>query len=95
MAGKADIVDSIADHVEGLTKKQAGDAFEAVLDSITTHLKKGERVQLPGFGSFAVTHRAARTGRNPKTGDAIKIKASNAARFKMGKDLKEALNKKR
>ncbi len=92
MAGKADIVDSIADNVEGLTKKQASDAFETVLTTITGHLKNGERVQLPGFGSFSVTHRAARTGRNPKTGDSIQIKASNAARFKMGKDLKESLN---
>lgn len=92
MAGKADIVDSIADNVEGLTKKQAAEAFETVLDTITSHLKNGDRVQLPGFGSFSVTHRAARMGRNPKTGDAIQIKASNAARFKMGKDLKEALN---
>lgn len=92
MAGKADIVDSIADNVEGLTKKQAAEAFQTVLNAITSHLKNGDRVQLPGFGSFSVTHRAARMGRNPKTGDAIKIKASNAARFKMGKDLKEALN---
>ena len=92
MAGKADIVDSIVDNVEDLTKKQASDAFETVLSTITGHLKKGERVQLPGFGSFSVTHRAARTGRNPKTGDSIQIKASNAARFKMGKDLKESLN---
>lgn len=92
MAGKADIVDSIADHVEGLTKKQAAEAFEAVFSTITGHLEKGERVQLPGFGSFSVSHRAARTGRNPKTGETIKIKASKAAKFKMGKELKETLN---
>jgi len=92
MAGKADIVNSIADRVEGITKKQAADAFEAVLDTITAHLKRGERIQLPGFGSFSVTHRAARIGRNPKTGASIQIKASDAARFKMGKELKEALN---
>ena len=92
MAGKADIVDSIADSVDGLTKKQAAEAFEAVFGTITSHLKKGERVQLPGFGSFSVSHRAARTGRNPKTGETIKIKASKAAKFKMGKELKETLN---
>jgi len=92
MAGKADIVDSIADNVEGLTKKQAAEAFETVLETITDHLKQGDRVQLPGFGSFSVTHRAARTGRNPKTGATIQIAASNAAKFKMGKELKEALN---
>lgn len=92
MAGKADIVDSIADKVDGLTKKQAAEAFEAVFGTITRHLKKGERVQLPGFGSFSVSKRAARTGRNPKTGETIKIKASKAAKFKMGKELKETLN---
>lgn len=92
MAGKADIVDAIADNVDGLTKKQATEAFETVFSTITKHLKKGDRVQLPGFGSFSVTHRAARTGRNPKTGATIQIKASDAARFKMGKDLKDALN---
>jgi DNA-binding protein HU-beta len=92
MAGKADIVDRVADNVDGLTKKQAADAFDAVFDAITRHLKKGERVQCPGFGSFAVSKRAARQGRNPKTGETIRIKASKGVRFKVGKELKEALN---
>ena len=92
MAGKADIVDRVADSVEGLTKRQATDAFEAVLDTISQFLKRGERVQLPGFGSFSVSHRAARQGRNPKTGETIQIKASKGVKFKVGKDLKEGLN---
>ncbi len=91
MAGKADIVDSVAAKA-GLSKKQAADALDAVVSSITGHLKNGDRVQLPGFGSFSVSHRAARTGRNPKTGEAIQIAASNNAKFKMGKELKETLN---
>ena len=91
MAGKADIVDEIADKT-GVTKKQAADAFEVIIASITKSLKKGERVQLPGFGSFAVSKRGARQGRNPATGATIQIKASKSVRFKMGKDLKDTLN---
>ena len=93
MAGKADIVDHVAGAVDGLTKQQAGEAFEAVIDAITRGLKKGDRIQIPGFGSFSVSKRAARKGRNPATGATISIKASKNARFKAGKDLKEALNK--
>jgi DNA-binding protein HU-beta len=91
MAGKADIVDEIADKA-GVTKKQAADAFEVIVKSITKSLKKGERVQLPGFGSFSVSRRDARQGRNPATGETIQIKASKSVRFKMGKDLKDTLN---
>ena len=90
MAGKADIVDYIADNVEGISKKQASEAFESIVDAISKHLKKGDRVQVPGFGSFAVAKRAARTGRNPETGEAIAIAASKNVRFKAGKDLKDA-----
>ncbi len=93
MAGKADIVEHVVGAVEGLTKKQAGEAFEAVIDAITRGLKKAERVQIPGFGSFSASKRAARKGRNPATGATINIKASKNARFKAGKELKEALNK--
>lgn len=93
MAGKAHIVDAVVDNVDGLTKKQAGEAFDAVFDSITGYLKRGERVTLPGFGSFSVSERAARTGRNPATGQTIQIPASKNARFKAGKDLKEAVNR--
>lgn len=93
MAGKADIVDQVADSVDGITKKQAGEAFDAVFDSITGFLRRGDRVTLPGFGSFSVTHRAARKGRNPATGQEITIPASKNARFKAGKDLKESVNR--
>lgn len=93
MAGKADIVDQVADSVDGITKKQAGEAFDAVFDSITGFLSRGDRVTLPGFGSFSVTHRAARKGRNPATGQEITIPASKNARFKAGKDLKGSVNR--
>ena len=91
MAGKADIVDSVAEKAD-LSKKQAADALDAVVSTITGHLKNGERVQVPGFGSFTVSHRKARTGRNPATGEPIQIAASNVAKFRAGKELKETLN---
>jgi DNA-binding protein HU-beta len=94
MAGKADIVDAIASKVEGLSKKQAGEAYDAAFDAIVGYLKDGDRVQLPGFGSFAVKTRAARKGRNPSTGATMEIKASKSVGFKVGKELKEGLNKK-
>lgn len=93
MAGKQDILDSVVDKVDGVTKKQAGETFDAIFESITGYLKKGQRVTLPGFGSFSVSERAARTGRNPATGKSINIPASKNARFKAGKDLKESVNR--
>jgi DNA-binding protein HU-beta len=93
MASKADIVDQIASSVEGMTKKAAGEALDAAVDAISKALRKGDRVQLPGFGSFAVSKRAARKGRNPATGATITIKASKNVRFKAGKELKDSLNK--
>ena len=92
MAGKADIVDHVADQVEGLTKKQAGEAADAVFEAITAHLTRGERVTVPSFGSFSVAERAARKGRNPATGEEIQIAASKNVKFKSGKDLKERVN---
>jgi DNA-binding protein HU-beta len=92
MAGKSDIVDFIADNVEGISKKQANEAFESFVEVICMHLERGERVQVPGLGSFAPSERAARTGRNPKTGEAIAIPASKNVRFKAGKDLKSTVN---
>ncbi len=93
MAGKADIVDALAAGVEGMSKKAAGEAFDIVFDTIAKHLRKDDRVQVPGFGSFSVSKRAARKGRNPATGATITIKASKNARFKAGKELKDSLNK--
>jgi len=92
MASKADIVEYVADKT-GSSKKAAGDAFDKVIEAISKALKKGDRVQVPGFGSFSVSKRAARKGRNPATGATITIKASKNVRFKAGKELKDSLNK--
>jgi DNA-binding protein HU-beta len=95
MAGKADLVNGIVDRVEGITRRQAAEAFEAVFDSIVAALRAGEGAKVPGFGSFSMSERAARKGRNPATGESINIKASKTVRFKVGKELKEAVNKKK
>jgi len=75
-----------------LTKADAGEAVEAILGAIAGALKSGDEVRLVGFGTFSVAHRAASTGRNPRTGEAIQIKASKNPKFKAGKALKEAVN---
>jgi len=91
MAGKADITNAVV-AAAGLSRRQAADAVQAVLDSITTHLQNGDSVRLPGLGSFSVTHRRARPGRNPRTGETLTIAASNGVRFKVSRVLKDALN---
>lgn len=95
MAGKADLVSVIVDSVEGITRRQAVAAFESIVDAVSSSLKAGESVKIPGLGSFAVAERGARKGRNPATGESITIKASKTVRFKAGKDLKEAVNTKK
>ena len=90
---KADLVDSIAASA-GITKSQAGSALDAAVESISGALRKGQRVTLVGFGSFCTAQRAARTGRNPKTGKAINIAARRVARFIPGAELKQAVNRK-
>jgi DNA-binding protein HU-beta len=95
MAGKSDILDHVVDKVDGLTKKQAGETFDTVFDAITAYLKKGERVQIGNFGSFSISERAERKGRNPATGASITIPASKNVRFKPASTLKESVNKKR
>jgi nucleoid DNA-binding protein len=75
----------------GLTKADAGRALDAVLDNVTKALKKGEKVTLVGFGTFAVSRRRARAGRNPQTGAPIKIAARRAPKFSAGKELKDAI----
>ena len=87
---KADIVDSVASEHE-LSKRQAGDIVDLILDEITTALKQGEKVQLIPFGSFVVRERKARTGRNPQTGAALKIAARKVPAFAPGKGLKDAV----
>ena len=86
---KADLIEAVAKET-GLTKKDASSAVEATLDNIKKGVKKGN-VQLIGFGSFAVTRRKARMGRNPQTGESIKIAASKSVRFKPGKEFKDKL----
>ncbi len=88
---KAELVDSVAS-AANLSKADAGRAVDAVLGSITSSLQGGQQVSLVGFGTFSVKHRAARAGRNPRTGETIQIAASNVPGFKAGKALKEAVN---
>ena len=86
---KKDLVNEVAKVVS--TKKEAHAALDCVIASITKSLKKGEDVTLTGFGTFKVVKRKARTGRNPRTGEILKIKASKAPRFSAGKTLKAAV----
>jgi DNA-binding protein HU-beta len=88
---KAELIDAVADAAD-LSKASAGRAVEAVLGAVTNALKAGEQVSLVGFGTYSVKARAARQGRNPKTGETIEIKAQNVPSFKAGKQLKDAVN---
>lgn len=88
---KAELVAAIADKTE-LSKKDSEKALKAFIDVVTEELKKGEKVQLVGFGTFETSERAAREGRNSQTGKTMKIPASTAPRFKAGKALKDAVN---
>jgi DNA-binding protein HU-beta len=88
---KNDLVDAVAERT-GLAKSDAARAVEAVLGTVTETLQKGDQVALSGFGTFVAKARAARTGRNPRTGEAIAIPASRVPAFKAGKALKDALN---
>jgi DNA-binding protein HU-beta len=88
---KIEIIDSIAKSAD-ISKAAAGRALDATVTAIKTSLKKGGMVTLVGFGTFYVGKRAARTGRNPRTGAAIKIKAAKVPKFRAGKALKDAVN---
>lgn len=88
---KGDLIDKIAKRT-GSTKTDAASALDAVLDVVSGALASGERVSLPGFGSFDVKRRDAREGRNPATGQKIKIKAKNVIKFNSGKKLEEMIN---
>lgn len=88
---KTDLVDAVADSA-GLSKADAGRALDAMVDAITGALQAGDSVSLVGFGTFSVRDRAARTGRNPRTGETIQIAASKNPAFKAGKALKDAVN---
>ncbi len=87
---KSQLIDAITNDT-GLTKIQSGKAVESILANIAGSLKKGEEVSLTGFGAFKVSERAARAGRNPKTGEAIEIAARKSPSFTAGKSLKEAV----
>lgn len=88
---KDQLVEKIAGDA-GISKKEAGAALKAVTSGISGALAKGDTLTLVGFGTFSVSARAARQGRNPSTGETIQIKASNAPKFKAGKSLKDAVN---
>jgi DNA-binding protein HU-beta len=94
MAGKGDVINAIAEQA-GISKKEATAAYDAFIDYITDSCVSGERCAVPGLGSFSVSQRKAREGRNPRTNEKITIPASRNIRFKAGKDLKESLNAKR
>ena len=89
---KTELIAAMAEQTE-LSKKDAEAALKAFVDVVSEELKKGEKVQLVGFGTFEVSERAAREGRNPATGEAMTIKASKAPKFKAGKALKDAVAK--
>lgn len=90
MATKMDIVEQLATRAD-LTKRAAGDALDAIIEIISEALSRGEKVTLTGFGTFLVRHRAARTGRNPQTGEPIHIPAQDTAAFRAGSALKGAV----
>ncbi len=88
---KTDLVNSMAEQA-GITKTAANKALDAFLNDVEGALQKGKRVSLVGFGSWSVSRRAAREGRDPRTGQVIKIKAKNVVKFKAGSDLSNAVN---
>jgi len=88
---KAELIETLANKLP-INKAEAEKAINIVLDDVINALKQGERVNISGFGTFSVSDRQARTGRNPKTGESIQISASRSAKFKPGKQLKDSLN---
>ncbi|HUP45855.1 MAG TPA: HU family DNA-binding protein [Thermoanaerobaculia bacterium] len=94
MAGKGDVINAIAEEA-GISKKEASAAFDAFVGYIADSCQRGERCAIPGLGSFTVSQRKAREGRNPRTNEKIAIPASKNVRFKAGKDLRDSLNTKR
>jgi DNA-binding protein HU-beta len=91
LMNKGDLIENVA-NAAGLSKADAGRAVDAFIGAVTGALQSGGQVSLVGFGTFTVKARAARMGRNPRTGEAIQIKASNVPGFKAGKALKQAVN---
>lgn len=91
MANKTDVISQMAAQT-GFTKKDMGVCLDALVDVITTTLSNGEEVSITGFGKFVVSERAARTGRNPQTGEEISIEAKRCPKFRAGKALKDIVN---
>ena len=91
MSNKSDLIEAIAKSAD-ISKAAAGRALDATIESIKQSLNNGEMVNLVGFGTFYVGERAARNGRNPRTGDTIKIEAAKVPKFRAGKGLKDAVN---
>lgn len=89
---KAELIEAIAAGAK-ISKADAGRALDSTIESVSKALKKGDKVSLVGFGTFSVSKRAARTGRNPQTGKTIQIKAKKVAKFKAGSDLANTVNK--
>ena len=87
---KTELIDQIAKSAD-ISKKAAGDALQAFMDTVTKTMKKGDKLQLIGFGTFSVTERSARIGRNPQTGKEMKISAKKVVKFKVGSKLAEAV----
>jgi DNA-binding protein HU-beta len=91
MAGKGDVINAIAGQA-GISKKEATAAFDAFVEYISDSCQRGDRCAIPGLGSFSVSQRKAREGRNPRTKEKINIPASKNVRFKAGKDLRDVVN---
>lgn len=89
---KQDLVKSVASKIEGATQKDVAIVIDTVLETIKENVANGEKINLVGFGSFEAVERAAREGRNPKTGESISIPASKAPKFKAGKNFKDMVN---
>ena len=88
---KADIIEAVYEKVGGFSKKEAAEIVESVFNTIKETLEKGEKIKISGFGNFVVREKKARIGRNPQTGQEIKIKASKTVGFKPGKQLKDQM----
>lgn len=91
MAGKSDVINAMAEQA-GITKKEAAAAFDAFVSYVSDSCQRGDRCAIPGLGSFSVSNRKAREGRNPRTKETITIPASKNVKFKAGKDLRDLLN---
>jgi|KBSMisStaDraftv2_1062788.scaffolds.fasta_scaffold4028590_1 DNA-binding protein HU-beta len=91
MAGKTEILDAIAEAMQ-VPKREAETAYDAFLNALTAAFRRGEKVSIPGLGAFTVADRPERQGRNPKTGETIRIAASRTVKFKAGRELKQLVN---